>query len=108
MVVGAPSGKLNMFVYKVGDHQLPEICIPSVLENYSLTCIKTSTPLCKMKFNTKQHQEITTEHNTLAIPLTPPPQTDMCLQELKKDFANTNPFFPVCSLRTHYSLSSFF
>jgi len=86
MVVGAPSGKLNTFMYKVADSQLSEICILLLSENYSATWI-TNSHLCKMNFNTKQHQEITTEHNTLTIPLTPssslPPQTDMCLQELK-------------------------
>lgn len=75
MVVGAPSGKLNMFMYKVVDHQLSEIRILLLSENYSLTCI-INTHLCKMNFNTKQHQEITTEHNTLAIPQTPPSSPD--------------------------------
>lgn len=39
MVVGAPSGKLNMFMCKVADRQLSEIGILLFLENYSLTCI---------------------------------------------------------------------
>lgn len=110
MVVGAPSGKLNMFMYKVTDCQSSEICILPLSENYSFTCI-TNTHLCKMNFNRKQ-QEITTEHNTLAIPLQPPPlpppQTNVCLQELKNSLQNKPPFYPVCPVSAHDSLSSCF
>lgn len=71
VVMEAPSGNLHFYV----QNNWSIIRNPyffTCSELYTLTYI-TNTQLCKMKSETKQHQETTIEYNTLAIPLIPPP-----------------------------------
>lgn len=52
MVVGAPSGKLSMFIYKVANPQLSET---RFIFRELFFCLNKKCFLCKIKFNMKSH-----------------------------------------------------